>query len=63
MPYTCDRCGDAYEVGVDGDAFTSISVSYHDDERDDFAASFCQDCGDDLLAEVVDVVRSAEVEA
>lgn len=51
--YTCQRCGDSYDVGVDGDPFTTITVSYHDDDRTDFAVSFCADCGDDLLEDVV----------
>lgn len=57
MPsHTCDRCGEEYDVGVGGDPFTSISVSYHDDDRQDFAVSFCQECGDDVLEDVVEAV-------
>ncbi|QRY26392.1 hypothetical protein [Halobacterium sp. BOL4-2] len=56
---TCPRCGAEYEYGHDGDdSFTSVSVTYHDDDRDDFAASICQDCGDELLADL-----TTEVEA
>lgn len=51
--YECQRCGATYEVGVDGDPFTTITVSYHDDARTDFAESVCQDCGDELLEDVV----------
>ena len=53
---TCSRCGSTYDLGVDGPPFTSVSVSHHDDDRDDFAASFCQACGDELLAEIYDEV-------
>ena len=50
--FTCDRCNEEFEVAVDGDPFTSISVSYHDDDRKDFAVSFCQQCGDEVLEDV-----------
>jgi uncharacterized protein (DUF983 family) len=50
---TCQRCGDEYEFGHDGDdPFTTITVSFHDDDRGDFAESVCQSCGDELLDEV-----------
>jgi len=52
---TCPRCGSKFEYGHDGDdPFTSVSVNYHDDDRDDFAESFCQDCGDELLADLME---------
>lgn len=50
--YDCSRCGSTYEVGVDGDSFTTVTVSYHDDDREDFAISFCPECGDELLEDV-----------
>jgi len=47
---TCPRCGDTFVYGHDGDdPFTSVSVSHHDDSREDFAISVCQDCGDEVL--------------
>ena len=54
---TCDMCGDEFVFGHDGkDPFTSVSVSYHDEARDDFAASVCQPCGDELLSDLVEEV-------
>jgi len=54
---TCERCGDRFVFGHDGDdPFTSISVSYHDDDREDFAISVCADCGDDLIGEAASLV-------
>lgn len=55
--YECGVCGDTYEVGANGDPFTTITVSYHDDGREDFAESVCQDCGDELLAPLIAEVR------
>ncbi|MDL0133547.1 hypothetical protein [Halobacterium salinarum] len=52
--YECTRCGSEYEAGHGGDPFTSVSVSYHDEDREDFAVSFCQECGDELLADLVE---------
>jgi len=55
----CANCGDEFEVPSSGrGTFTSVSVSYHDDDRTDWAESFCQQCGDDLLAELEDVALS-----
>jgi len=51
--YDCQHCGATYEVGPDGDSFTTITVSYHDEDRIDFSESVCQDCGDELLEDVV----------
>jgi len=51
--YECEVCGDKYTVGVDGDPFTTLTVSYHDDDRVDWSESVCQDCGDELLAPIV----------
>jgi hypothetical protein len=57
---TCERCGSEFVFGHDGDdPFTSVSVSYHDAERIDFAASFCQECGDELLTELAAAVEGA----
>jgi DNA-directed RNA polymerase subunit RPC12/RpoP len=50
--YKCERCGAEYTVPGE-DPFTTITVSYHDDDREDFAESFCQDCGDELLESIV----------
>jgi hypothetical protein len=51
--YTCQRCGDEYTIARDGDdPFTTITASFHDDDREDFSESVCQDCGDELLADV-----------
>ena len=56
---TCEICGDEFVFGHDGDdPFTSISVSYHDDGRDDFSESVCQPCGDDLLADLVEAINA-----
>jgi len=56
---TCPRCGDEFVYGHDGnDPFTSVSVNHHDDEREDYATSVCQSCGDKLLADLY-----AEVDA
>jgi len=56
---TCKLCGAEFVYGFDGDdPFTSISVSYHDAEREDFAESICQDCGDELLADLKDAIKS-----
>jgi len=52
--YECQRCGGTYEVAANGDPFTTITVSYHDNDREDFAESVCQECGDELLADVVE---------
>ena len=54
---TCDRCGETFDLGVDGPPFTSLSVSHHDENRDDFAESFCQSCGDELLADIYDEIQ------
>jgi len=54
--YTCERCGASYAVGRDGDPFTTITVSYHDDSREDVAKSVCQPCGDAVLAGVIDAL-------
>ena len=55
---TCQLCGSEYstaaDLGPDDETFTTITVSYHDEDREDFAESVCQDCGDRLLADVVD---------
>ena len=54
---TCGVCGDTYVFGHDGDdPFTTITVSFHDDERADFSHSVCQECGDRLLSDVYDEV-------
>jgi hypothetical protein len=37
-----DACGDLL-------TFTSVSVSYHDAGREDWAASYCPDCADEFL--------------
>jgi DNA-directed RNA polymerase subunit RPC12/RpoP len=61
--YTCERCGKTYEVPGE-DPFTTITVSYHDDDRDDFSESVCQECGDELLAPIVaEVVVDDQPEA
>lgn len=52
--YTCQLCGSEYSTGAGGETFTTITVSYHDEDREDFAESVCQDCGDRLLADVID---------
>jgi hypothetical protein len=54
----CELCGETFEIGVDSDPFTSVSVSHHDDTREDFAESLCQDCGDELLADLYEEVSN-----
>lgn len=47
---TCSKCGDEFQVtGDDDDPFTSISVHYHDEDREKWAESYCQGCGDEIL--------------
>lgn len=56
---TCQRCGEEYIVGAGYEGeFTTITVSYHDEERTDWSESVCADCGDELLDDVVTEVRS-----
>lgn len=49
----CTRCGDEIQTGVDAPPFTSVSVHFHDDTRENFAEAFCQACGDDVLADLL----------
>lgn len=59
--FTCQVCGSEYRVGAGFDGeFTTITVSYHDSDRDDWSESVCADCGDDLLEAVVAEVRDDE---
>lgn len=56
---TCQRCGETYLIdGKQNGEFTTITVSYHDSEREDFSESVCADCGDELLADAVAEVRA-----
>jgi hypothetical protein len=58
---SCQLCGETYLVdGKSNGEFTTITVSYHDNERTDFSESVCADCGDELLADVVAEVRDDE---
>lgn len=57
---TCEKCGDEFVFGHDGDdPFTSVSVSFHNGDRDNFALSVCQECGDEMLDDVFAVEVSA----
>jgi DNA-directed RNA polymerase subunit RPC12/RpoP len=56
--YECDRCGSTYTVPGD-DKFTTITVSYHDDDREDWSESFCPECGDKLLEDAIEFVPDA----
>lgn len=50
---TCPTCGDEFEVPSHGKGtFITITVSFHDDDREDWSDSFCPDCADAVLAEV-----------
>lgn len=52
MAHTCGRCGDDLEIPSLGEGtFTSISVTYHDDEREDWAESYCPECADEILGD------------
>lgn len=50
----CSKCGASIRDAC-GEllTFTSVSVSYHDEDhdedRDDWAASYCPDCADEFL--------------
>lgn len=54
MSGECGRCCSEFEIPSGGEGtFTSISVSYHDDDRQDWAESYCPECADDILGDAV----------
>ena len=61
VEFDCSECGVHYDDAgsLSDDKFTSISVSFHDDSRDDFADSFCQSCADDILSDLYDASLEA----
>ena len=63
MPETdCVRCGDAYTYAErdEPSLFTTITASFHDGERGDFSFSVCEPCGDELLADAIDVLEGID---
>lgn len=62
MTRACPCCGDEFQVpSLGAGTFTTISVSYHDDDRADWAESYCPACADEILADAVpDIIRGVD---
>lgn len=44
-PRSCARCGATFYLSTKGGAFTSVSISHHGQEAENYAESMCESCG------------------